>query len=531
MQMATDQKFEAMTVKYLPGGYWKYPWQIRPGQGVTPIQFIKARIKTGHTRLFYFLIVLCSAGTPVRSQINLDTLALEDLIRYGHQYSVAQIEADWFLREAALNFQLFEASLKPQLSVFANLPNFLRTSQETVQPDGTIAFQSISYNNSLLGLNLSQVLPGTGGRLFVRSDLQRFDDFNTDKKSYNGVPLRVGISQPLFGFNPWKWDRQIEPTRFREAQQKHQADSEEVNLEAVERFLFLLQANTNLEIARANKASNQSLFDIAQERFGLGNLSRSDLMRLRLELISATKDERRAEREMELASSALYTFLGRGHQSEIIIPVVPEVTDSLIIDHELALRQAIENRFEFLGFQRAMFEADRELAEAKGTGGFRADLVASFGWTRSGNVIGDVYRNPQQEQLVQVQLNIPILDWGRQRSIVALAQDRKKYLEKTFAQDKLDLVTQVEQAARQFENLQDQLNLTRNLQDIARERFEISKESYVLGAISLTDLTLAQREKDQTLREYMDTLSQYWRNYYLLRSLTLYDFKNQQKIY
>ena len=486
---------------------------------------------SAHTRLFFILLGLCFAGVPVRGQINLDTLALEELIGFGREYSVNQAEADWFLRRAELNFHLFNASLKPQLSAFANFPNFLRTSQETVQPDGTIAFQSISYNNSVLGLNLSQVLPGTGGRLFVRSDLQRFDDFNTDKKSYNGVPLRVGIAQPLFGFNPWKWDRQIEPVRFREAQKKHHADSEAVNLEAVERFLVLLQANTNLEIARANKASNKVLYDIAQERYELGNVSYSDLMRLRLELITATKDERRAEREIELASSALYGFLGLNHQNQVIIPVIPEVTDSIVVDHDLAVRQALENRFESFSFQRTMIEADRDLAEAKGTGGFQADLVASFGWTRSGDAIGDVYRNPQQEQLVQVQLNIPILDWGQQKSTVALAQAQKEYLTRTITQDKLDQVTGIQQAVRQFENLQGQLTLTRELQDIARERFEISKESYVLGAISLTDLTLAQREKDQTFREYMDTLSQYWRNYYLLRSLTLYDFKNQQKIY
>jgi outer membrane protein TolC len=64
------------------------------------------------------------------------------------------------------------------------------------------------------------------------------------------------------------------------------------------------------------------------------------------------------------------------------------------------------------------------------------------------------------------------------------------------------------------------------MKQLAQERFEIIKESFVLGAISITDLTLAQREKDQTAREYIFTLSQYWQNYYELKTMTLYDFDN-----
>ncbi len=474
-------------------------------------------------RLLLFQIGLYHLPVQAVGQAKLDTLSLQQLIQTAQQQSFSKTEAQWYWQQAELEYGIFRASLKPQVSAFANFPNFSRTSQETIQPDGTLAFQSISYNNSVLGMRLEQPLAATGGRLFIQSDLQRFDDFNNDKKSYNGVPLRIGISQPLFGFNRWKWSKLVEPLRYREAEQQYQFDLESINRTAADLFFDLLLNHTNLEIARANKSSNQSLFKIAQKRYDLGNLSYSDLMRIRLELISATKNERRAEQAMELASAALYTFLGLQHQREVIIPRLPEVTDSTVIDHQLALQQALANRFEITSFQRTMIEADRDIAAAKGNGGFQASLVASFGWTRSGSSFGEIYQNPQQEQLVQVQLNIPILDWGQQKTTVALAKAQKTFLQEKIQQDKTELLTEVQQAIIQFENLQEQLVLTKQLRDIARERFEISKESYLLGAISLTDLTLAQREKDQTVREYMDTLSLYWKNYYLLRNLTLYE--------
>ena len=65
---------------------------------------------------------------------------------------------------------------------------------------------------------------------------------------------------------------------------------------------------------------------------------------------------------------------------------------------------------------------------------------------------------------------------------------------------------------------------------LAEKRFQIANERYILGAISITDFTLAQREKDQTRRNYITSLSNYWNSYYALRLLTGYDFANNQKI-
>ncbi|MEL6124330.1 MAG: TolC family protein, partial [Bacteroidota bacterium] len=51
-----------------------------------------------------------------------------------------------------------------------------------------------------------------------------------------------------------------------------------------------------------------------------------------------------------------------------------------------------------------------------------------------------------------------------------------------------------------------------------------SRQRYVLGAISITDLTIAQREKDAALRSYIQTLRSYWIAFYTIRRLTAYDF-------
>ncbi|MFK8008161.1 MAG: hypothetical protein AB8H03_17520, partial [Saprospiraceae bacterium] len=145
----------------------------------------------------------------ILGQSDLQNLSLENFLQLAKENSIAGEAAKVDLQSAQLDNSIFKASLKPQLSAFANFPNFANTFAEAQQPDGTILFPRINNNNSALGLNLSQAIPWTGGSVFVQSNLQRFDDFTNDKVFYNGTPFRIGFSQPLFGFNALKWDKKI----------------------------------------------------------------------------------------------------------------------------------------------------------------------------------------------------------------------------------------------------------------------------------------------------------------------------------
>lgn len=466
----------------------------------------------------------------ILGQNDLQNLSLEHFLKLAKDNSIAGEAAKVDLQAAQLDNAIFKAGLKPQLSAFANFPNFANTFAEAQQPDGTILFPRINNNNSALGLSLNQAIPLTGGRVFVQSNLQRFDDFTNDKVFYNGTPLRIGFAQPIFGFNTLKWDKKIQPTLLKEAEKKYAADIESINNEAADLFFNLLMAYENLQIASSNKESNETLLKIAEEKYELGIISKNGLLQLKFELASAIKNKKQAEQAVRFASSTIYTFLGKKHLGELITPITPKATTSINADLTIALREGLRNRFEQINYARQQMEADRDVEQAKREGGFQANLSASFGLTRGATKVGDIYADPQQQQFIQLQLSVPIIDWGAQKSRVTLAQAQSDFLRKDIAQNKLQLEANIQQTVDAFSNLQEQLQLNQEMKQLAQERFDIIKESFVLGAISITDLTLAQREKDQTAREYIFTLSQYWQNYYDLRTMTIYDFEKQTAI-
>jgi len=65
---------------------------------------------------------------------------------------------------------------------------------------------------------------------------------------------------------------------------------------------------------------------------------------------------------------------------------------------------------------------------------------------------------------------------------------------------------------------------------VGAKRFEVARNRYSIGRIDISNLYIAQTEKDQALEAYVRALRGYWDVYYRVRRLTLYDFEAGQRI-
>lgn len=478
----------------------------------------------------YFFAAFCIfCGIEINAQTLPDTLSLDHLLKLTATHTIQEKEAAQNIWLAEANLASLEASLKPQVSLFGNIPNFQRTVSEIVQPNGTIQFQPISYNNSFAVLSANQRIAKTGGQIFVQSSLQRFDDFANDFTQHNGNPIRVGVFQPLFAFNEWKWDQKILPLELEEAKKKYVFDVEQAKTLASGLFFDLLLTYNDLEIAISNENSIQTLFTIAEERYELGKISERDLIQLEVELASAASSKKAAQRNVKRISTDIFAFLGM-ENTRLLTPRLPEDIKTLDISEEQALKEMAANRFEFISARIEQTIAERELNRAKKDNGLQVDITASAGYVGSAKTLDPVYAMARDEQAISVQFNIPILDWGQRKEQMKIAKIQKEFTRQKVQQDQLQLRATVRQVLDQFESLQEEVQLAANIQNLASKRYRISTESYVLGAISLTELTLSQREKDQAKRQYISVLSQYWQIYQLLTMNTLYDFRNEKKL-
>jgi len=82
----------------------------------------------------------------------------------------------------------------------------------------------------------------------------------------------------------------------------------------------------------------------------------------------------------------------------------------------------------------------------------------------------------------------------------------------------------------QYELQKDNLKIAGKADTIAQKRYEVARQRYIAGKISVTDLNLANTERDLARRDYLASLRSFWINYYNIRKITLYDFREDRPI-
>ena len=472
-----------------------------------------------------FLSFAIASTAKGQETVMLDQI-LNSVIDDSYSVRTAQNQVD--IADAGYDF--FKSLLKPNVGLNASLPRYSKTFSPVIQPDGTVTFTSIKQANSNLSLFATQVVPSTGATIFLSSDIQRFDDFSFNSKQYNGNPIRLGINQPIFGFNPWKYREGIESLRKEEARMAYKTEVEGALSTATDLYFNILIAKQNLEIAKTNKLVNEKLLDITNERLALGRVSRDEKLQLEIELNNAKLNESQAGFQVSQAIARLYTFLSSRAPEDNTTFEVPDLQATTIINVDALLDTYQKNRPEVIAYQRNKQQTAMDLAEAKAEYGIQADLQVSLGLARGSDQFSEVYTDPFDEQQFNVSLTVPILDWGKRKSALKQIEIRQRDIDADFEQQFLQLENNIRQQALRFDRLQSEIKLLREIMEKAEERFTISNERYVLGNIDITNLTLAQREKDQTKRSYINALKSYWVTYYDLRALSGYDIITNQEI-
>lgn len=481
-----------------------------------------------HTMKYYMLPVLLLLRLHLGAQTG-GQLTLAEVVQLAKNQSIAARQAATTKETRYWEFRTFQSNYKPQLLLDGRLPAFSRSFQEVIQPDGTVLFQPIRYNNSSLGVSLEQNIARTGGTIYAATQVQRFDDFIRSSTLYNGTVFAIGVRQPLFQFNKLKWDKKIEPLKYRESTQEYIEDMEDIAATATSLYFDLLLAQVNQQISETNLKNTRDILAIAREKFELGKTSRNEILQLQLEQLKAEKALGTARRDLEIATLNLKAYTGLQQDLPLSLQEpVPAAPPN--ISAETAIDEAFANRADAIGFGRRALEAERNVAEAAKQRGLRATLTANLGYSNRGQNIGDLYQQPQNQELVSLEFTMPILDWGRGQSSLKTAQANRQLAQYSIEQDKQNFRQAIYTQVTLFDMLKSQLSLTQQADAIAAEKYQIARERYVLGDLSITDLSIAFAEKDQARRDFVGALREYWTAFYQLRKLTLYDFEKQQKL-
>lgn len=473
--------------------------------------------------VYIIFLIFVVANFRAGAQENVVMLTLKEAISIAQRQSVDAAVALNELKTAYWEFRTYQADQLPEVVFTGTLPVYTKSYNKVLLESG-------EYKNILsnwLGMSgqisVNQNIPLTGGRVSLNTSLDFTRQLgNNVRNEFVSIPVGITFVQPIFAANTLKWNRKIEPLRYKEAKAAYIESVEEITLTAISYFFNLLHAKENLAIAQQNLENADKLYEIAVAKRKIGHISESELMQLHLSALQAKGLVTEAQSNLSANMFRLRSFLGLSEQ-DVIEPLLPELLPSFRMNYRDVLGKALENNSFAKNIMRRQLEADYAVASAKGNQR-SINLYASVGYTGKDEQLTKSYNHLSNNQIVEVGLSIPILDWGKRKGKVKVAESNREVVLSKTRQEEMNFNQDIFLLVENFNNQAGQLEIAGQADIIADKRYNTSIETFMIGKINILDLNDAQRSKDEARLKHIEELYKYWNYYYNIRSVTLFDF-------
>lgn len=464
------------------------------------------------------------------SSMSAQQLTLSSAIRIAQANSYNAMVARLSFMSQYWSYRSFQAELLPAVNLSSNLLQFNRSMVETRNfDDGRISYVENNSMSNSLSLSVDQNIVALGGKLSVQSYLYRLDQFSYDSKIYNSQPIRLRYTQPLWAYNSLKWQKKTAPLKYENAKRAYLESMENVAIETVQLFFEVLSAQSTHQQSVSNLEDRQYLFEIAKKRLELGTITKSELLQLELSLLNAQVDVKNKELSLNNQKFRLFSYL-RIFDYDTTELAPPYDTPNVTVNVEDVIEKALENSTHTFQQQISRIESEKLVAQAKANKGLQIQLNSELGFNRTANHFNEAYRNLKDNEIVGLTVSLPIFDWGVSKGRVKMAEADLEVTKTQLEQAHETYIQDLRFSVLQFNMQSEQCKNAVRAQDIADERYSITKQRFEAGAVTVTDLNTAQQESENAKAQYIHQLQTFWMDYYNLRKSTLYDWVKKQNL-
>lgn len=459
------------------------------------------------------------------------TLTLSQSIEMANDSSLNILRAQNSYLYSYWQYRSFRAGRLPSLSLSLKPVSYSRyiTKRYNYQENIEVFRPQKSFGAGG-ELELSQNIDFTGGRIYVNTSLDYMREFgDVNYTQYSTTPIRIGYSQSLIGFNDLKWDRKIEPMHFDLGQKRLISDMEDIAISAVSHFFELVLAQANLDIAERLKISADSLLIIGQRRYAIAAITKAELLTIQLDALNASNSLENAAISKKKAMTALAVFLNLDRDTEIATEV-PELPAEINVNIAEAIQYAKDNNPSVMDKNIYVVEQERAVKRLKVENMFNASVNASVGFNQHAPNLRGSYANLMDQELVNVTVSIPLVDWGVRKGRLNKAVNNLNIANIDAERAVQDLEEDITTVVNDFNTYRQLIASSEEALEIANAAYSQIQSRFIIGKADVNDVMLAGTRRQQAQTNYIQALKSYWINYYNLRKLTLFDFESGKSL-
>lgn len=483
-------------------------------------------------------IIFCSTVTSQEAQHH--NLTLEQSIEIAKEKSLRMLRLEQSLKRAEFNLQSVTNSLKTNIQMSLQLPNYsdeVRTREDS-SGISYYSFKQLQYEGNL---TIRQPLP-TDGNIFIQNRLTSYDDIRRDLRS-TYASTRIGLEQPIdafYGFNRIRSTLKRAKLAYEESSKSYKRAELNLIYDVSGSYYNLLLLQKSAEITLLDLERQTDAFEISQNKYDAGLIREVDALQMEVDLAEAQSNHDIALLNQSSAVNSFKELLGINLDDSITLKSELNY-DIVIIAPELAVKYALENRLE-IREQEIQIELQKlNIEQQKAEGLVKASLVAYFeklGVNQEFNKslfssAGDSYSNYSNRPAnygVGFSLRIPVFDWGVNRARVKEAESRLKEI--TYSKEEIERGIETEVTtlvSRVNSNLKRLQLLEKNIK-VAEKSFDITLQRYADGDIDSQALALERNRMNTAYTSHLNAYINYQLSLADLMRKTFYDFRTQTLI-
>lgn len=445
------------------------------------------------------------------------------------------------VKQASHNLKAATSTLRTHVDLDMTLPRYTETIRQWEDSLG-LSYYSVRQNEVSGYLTINQPLP-TDGRLYIRSGFQNFLDYNYENR-LSQVSSDIGFLQPLDAF----YGNNNNRLAYKRAKLDYDLSLKQLKRSELDLvyqissiFYNLLSNKERLKIAQMTLDRQTEAFNIAKNKFDAGLIREVEALQMEVDLGEAVNNLDIARVNYTSQLGLLKEVLGLSLADSVSL--VSELKyDEVIVDPEIAVGLAMENRLELKENEIRIELSEMELKRQKAAGRISGDIMLNYqfiGTDKSGlnvpydEALTDSWKNLSDRPGnfgVALTLSVPIIDWGENRARVRAAQAGLQQNLIRLDGEKVTIEREIRSTVDRINSSLKRLRLLEKNVNVAEKSFEITRQRYANGEIDSQAMAL---ERERLNNAYISRLESFI-NYKLLLSdlmrMTFYDFEKDRSV-
>jgi outer membrane protein len=322
---------------------------------------------------------------------------------------------------------------------------------------------------------------------------QRLKDLNQSAPADNVTNKLASLDlvQPLFRYDRWIQLEQSD-SEIAGAEAEYAAAQQDLMVLVAERYFNVLDAQDNLEFARAEKSAIGRQLEQATQRFEVGLIAITDVKAAQARYDLSVSGEIRALSQLVEAKDALREVAGTYYDQVASLKPDLELVRPNPDSADAWIEQAMQQNLRVLAAQAGTETARQEIRRQRAGHLPTLDLNASTSYVERN--FGGVVPQERNDSSIGVQMNIPLYQGGLVNSRTREAQSRFEEAQQLLHQQLRSAELETRNAYRGILTDIAQVNALAQSLESTEVAVEAEEAGFEVGTRTIVDVLNAQRE-------------------------------------